>query len=77
MKTFTGCLPDLTINDVAEGSSVSVEYIPIPYFGKKAAKKEGDDGFPPGCMLKLVSITLLEAPVQLDTSSPTKWRRVI
>ena len=68
LKNFTGSLQDLTINDVVEGAKVSVEYIPIPYFGRKPGKKEGDDGFPPGCTLKLVFITLLEAPAQLDTS---------
>ena len=40
-------LQDLTINDVVEGGKVSVEYIPIPYRGRKPSKK--DDGFAPGC----------------------------
>jgi len=77
LKNFTGRLQDLMINDVVEGAKVLVEYIPISYFGRKPGKKEGDDGFPPGCTLKLVFIILLEVPAQLDTSSPSKWRRVI
>ena len=66
LKNFTGSLQDLTINDVVEGAKVSVEYIPIPYFGRKPGEKESDDGFPPGFTLKLVFITLLEASAILD-----------
>ena len=77
LKNFTGCFQDLTIRDVVEGVNVLVEYIPIFYFGGKPGKKEGEDSFPPGCTLKLVSITLLEAPAQLDTSIRSKRRRVI
>ena len=72
LKNFIGRLQDLMINDVVEGAKVSVQYIPISYFGRKPGKKEDDDDFPPGCTLKLVSITLLEVPAQLDTSSPSK-----
>src|SRR5204863_7200984 len=77
LKYFIGRLQDLMINDVVEGANVLVEYIPIPYFGRKPIKKEGDDGFPPGCTLKLVSITLLETPPQLDIQNPTKSLRTI
>ena len=37
---------------------VSIEYTPVPCGGKKP--KENDDGFAPGCALKLYSITVLE-----------------
>ena len=75
LKSFNGTLQDLTINDVVEGARVSVEYIPVPYGGKKPNKK--DDGFMPGSTLKLISIAILEKPANLDTNiSPSKRRRV-
>ena len=52
-----------------KGTRVSIEYTPLPYGGKKP--KESDEGFPPGCALKLYSITVLEMTnesVRLDTS---------
>ena len=72
LKEYTGNLGDLTINDVMKGTRVSIEYMPVPYGGKKP--KENDEGFIPGCALKLYSITVLEMTnekvVLLDTSSP-------
>jgi hypothetical protein len=68
LKNFTECLPELTINDVFKGAKVSVEYIPIPYDGRKPSKN--DSGFAPGCTLRLVSIILLEGPPDLGISSP-------
>ena len=74
LKSFNGTLEDLTINDVIEGARVSVEYIPVPYGGRKPNKK--DDGFMPGYTLKLLSIAILEKPANLDTSSPSKRRKI-
>jgi len=68
-------LKDLTINDVLEGAKVSVEYIPVPYGGRKPNKK--DDGFLPGCTLKLLLIVILEDPANLDISSPSKRRKLL
>jgi len=69
LKKYTGNLGDLTIYDVMKGTRVSIEYTPVPYGGKKP--KENDEGFTPGCALKLYSITVLEMTnesVRLDTS---------
>ena len=72
LKEYTGNLGDLTINDVMKGTRVSIEYMLVPYGGKKP--KENDEGFVLGCALKLYSITVLEMTnekvVRLDTSSP-------
>ena len=68
-------LEDLTINDLLEGARVSVEYIPVPYGARKANKK--DDGFMPGCTLKLLSIVILDNPANLVISSPSKRRKLL
>ena len=74
-KSFTGKLPDLRIDYVVEATKVCLEYTPIPYPGKKP--KGHDEGFLPGCSLKLHSITVVgisEKPVGLDITSPRKRR---
>src|SRR5437762_10876534 len=40
LKKFTGTLQHLTINDVVEGGKISVEYISIPYRGRKPSTKD-------------------------------------
>ena len=47
----------LSINDIEEGAKVFVEYTIVSYFGRKA--KNGEEGFNPGCTMKLLSIDLL------------------
>ena len=69
LKEYTGNFGDLTIHDVMKGTRVSIEYTPLPYGGKKM--KENDEGFTPGCALKLYSITvwkMTNESVWLDTS---------
>jgi len=77
LKEYNGNIGDLTIHDVMKGMRVSIEYTLLLYGGKKP--KENDEGFTPGCALKLYSITVLEMTnenVQLDTSSPSKRRKL-
>ena len=74
LPNFDGSLENLEIRNIVEGARASVEYIPVPYGGRKPNKK--DDGFEPGCTLKLLSITILKDPINLDLSSPSKRRRV-
>ena len=60
-----------------KGTRVSIEYTLVPCGGKKP--KENDDGFAPGCALKLCSIMVLEMTnesVRLDTNSPSKRRKL-
>ncbi len=51
-------LGDLTINDVMKGMRASIEYTPVTYSSKMP--KGNDEGFAPGCALKLYSITVSE-----------------
>ena len=45
LKSYTGNLEDLTIDNVVEGAKVSIKYSPVPYDGKKLMGN--DEGFPP------------------------------
>ena len=72
------CIPASTIQN---GRQVMIEYTVVPYVGKKT--KEGDQGFLPGCSLKLLSIGLLgnkETDVDVkegyNFESPRKKRRM-
>ena len=74
---FTGVLPALPIDDLAEGMRVSVEYTLIPF----PPRSEGDNdaGYAGGCTFKLLSIMVVGTGDQttvLDTSSPSKRRRL-
>src|SRR5947207_10778573 len=61
----------LSINDIEEGAKVFVEYTIVSYFGRKA--KNGEEGFNPGCTMKLLSVGLLGQQERgLDFESPRK-----
>ena len=57
LKNYIGNLGDLMIDDVMKGAKVSIEYSSVSYDDKKS--RGNDDGFPPGCIFKLYSITIL------------------
>ena len=59
---------------IKESSKVYVEYSVVPYVGKEG--KDGEEGFPPGCTLKLLSVGLLEDDVaRFNFETPRKKRR--
>ena len=45
LKNYTGKIGDLMVDDVMEGTNVSIKYSPVSYDGKKS--RGNDDGFPP------------------------------
>ena len=74
MTNYYGPLHELSIDHIFEGVKVAVEYLPVPFAAKK--KMEKSEAFAGGCTLKLISISVLDTPEDVDISSPSKRRKL-